>query len=88
MPGRGHARGQHDACSASAGTHLPEGQKMCRNGPDYVNNLVSHMILAVTQWSLTDERLGFLSLLMGSHLCKMSHESPTQGPLQNQALLT
>lgn len=57
MPCGRHAKGQCDACSASTGTLLPEGQKMHRNGPDYVNDLVSHMILVVTQWSLADERV-------------------------------
>lgn len=30
VPGGGRVRGQRGACSASTGTHLPEGQKMCR----------------------------------------------------------
>lgn len=53
----GDTRGQHDACSASTGMHLSEGQKMYRNGPDYANDLVSHVVLAVTQWSLTEEKV-------------------------------
>lgn len=36
-----------DTCSASAGTNLPEGWKRSKNGPDYVTDLVPHMLLAV-----------------------------------------
>lgn len=46
-----------DTCSASTGTNLPEGQRKDKNRSDYVKDLVPHVLLAVQQWSLTEERL-------------------------------
>lgn len=84
VPGRGYVRGHSNACSAGGGTaHAQELATSCER-PCVTQNFSCYPVLSVRG----EGSLGFLSLLMGSYLCKTSHESFVQGPLLNRALLT